>query len=728
MGSSEWLHRTEHLFRGLFNEVPLGIAVESLDGHLLLANPALCAMLGYSREELERMSCEKFVDPADSADDLALLSKLRSGDLDRYSIEKRYVRKDGNAIWGRLNVSLIKRRDGQPVRVLALVEDITSHKYADEVRSKHNAIVEASDDAIISITADGLITAWNQGATELFLYSESETVGRSLDMIIPAELQDGERQLLQRLDLGHNVEHHETVRLSKGGQRLTVLLSASPIRNSAGTVVGVSQIMRDVAERNSLVKALRESEEKFRKIFGEAGVGMTICSLEGRLLSANSSLCMFLGYSENEIVGRALQSIVHTADWPSWSRWFAEGTGFHGVEKRFLHKTGRVLTAETSAALIRESDGKPLYFVCQTIDVTERKKAEHAVRQREMDLVEAQRVAGVGSWQWDPHEGRLFCSAEFHRIAGRGPGDISLRYDDLSHVFTPGTWASLLRVTDEAITKGTSYELEGEIVRPDGTTRWVVLRGEPEGTAAGDTVLVRGTVQDISDRKRAERELADLSARFVAAQEEERGHVARELHDDVSQRLALMVVRLDQLRIALPSSPEQIQSVVDDLFEGLSDVSSEVHRLSHRLHPSTLRIGLLPALRSLCMSLERRHGIRVAAGWLDIPESIPNDISLCIYRVAQEALNNVIKHTAVKEARLELVGSPGRLTLRIIDAGRGFEPSSGQTGLGLLSMRERLRLVCGSLTIRSQPSGGTEVIVEVPIEQDARRFPAAAGG
>jgi PAS domain S-box-containing protein len=720
--------RKEYLFRNLFDEVPIGIAVEDLDGHVLLANPALCTMLGYARDELERMSCAQFAHPGDSGDDWALFSKLRAAQIDRYAVEKRYIRKDGGPIWGRLNVSLLKHGDRPPTGVLALVEDITAHKEAEEVRSKHFAVVKSSDDAIVVTDLDGNINEWNASATKLFGYRETETLGRSISMIIPADLQDDEARIIRLLKVGVDVEEHETIRLGKNGKRLVVSLKASPVRNSAGAVVGVSATMQDLAVRKSLSKALSESEERFRKVFREAGVGMAICSLDHRIVSANNALCSFLGHSENELIGKTLRSVVEAADWALWSRWLEEGTGFHGIEGRFTHKSGRILAGETSAALIRDYDGNQLYFVCQVVDITERKRAEAALRRREEDLLEAQRVAGVGSWQWNLAEDTVSCSLECRRIIGRDPSEPRLRYGDLSRIFTAETWAKLLRISEEISNLETPLELEGQIVRLDGTTRWIAIRGELQRGPTGDPILARGTVQDITVRKRAEKELTDLSARFVAAQEEERSHLARELHDDVSQRLALMVVALDQLRNTLPGSAGRIRGALDDLFESMSTVSSDVHRLSYRLHPSTLSLGLVPALRSLCISIERQQALQIELVWHDIPDSIPSEVALCVYRVAQEALSNVVRHSGVNRARVELMGGAGRLTLRVTDLGRGFDLAARpQTGLGLLSMRERLRLVGGTLTVRSRPSQGTEVLIEVPLGRDALKCPATAG-
>jgi signal transduction histidine kinase len=273
-----------------------------------------------------------------------------------------------------------------------------------------------------------------------------------------------------------------------------------------------------------------------------------------------------------------------------------------------------------------------------------------------------------------------------------------------------------------------TYQVNYRVVRPDESVVWLEESARAFFDAQGIMLRMVGMVSDISIRKRAEKELSDLGARFVTAQEEERTRIARELHDDLSQRLALVAITLESLGQNLPRGKSQITAALHNLWYRVGEISSDVHHLSRRLHPSTLGLGLGAALRSLCGAIERQHGIRVVVTCRDIPDAIPSDVSLCVYRVAQEALSNVVKHSEVKEARLELAGEPGHLLLRVVDAGRGFEPSEAGQGLGLLSMRERLRLVGGALVVRSRFSQGTEISAQVPLQQDAGRRLAAAAG
>src|ERR1700746_1069342 len=250
------------LFHDVFNASRIGVAVENLEGQPLFVNPSFCSFLGFSEEELRNKHSVDFSPREDAEKDWALFQQLRAGSIDHYQLEKRYFRRDGSLVWGSLSISLLKSSPS-PL-VLAMVEDITDKKKAEEARFRHAAVIESSDDAIASGTLDGIIVSWNTGAQHLYGYTEGEAVGKPISMLVPPELADEENKILETLKSGDRIEHFETVRVTKTGKRINVSLTISPIKDSTGRTVGISGIARDITERKRAGQALLSSEQRFR--------------------------------------------------------------------------------------------------------------------------------------------------------------------------------------------------------------------------------------------------------------------------------------------------------------------------------------------------------------------------------------------------------------------------------------------------------------------------------
>ena len=252
--------RDTQLFRDVFDASPIGIAVENLDGQPLFVNPAFCSMIGFTAEELFSKHCVDFSPPEDAEKDWVFFQQLRAGSIDHYQLEKRYFRRDGSLVWGNLSVSLL--RGGPAPLVLAMVEDITDKKRAEEARFRHAAIVESSEDAIASVSLEGVIESWNRGAECIFGYKECEVLGESVDILVPPELPNEENKILETLKAGGRIDQFETVRVTKTGKRIDVSLSISPIKDSTGKIVGFSGISRDITQRKQMEEALSTMSRK----------------------------------------------------------------------------------------------------------------------------------------------------------------------------------------------------------------------------------------------------------------------------------------------------------------------------------------------------------------------------------------------------------------------------------------------------------------------------------
>ena len=474
-----------------------------------------------------------------------------------------------------------------------------------------------------------------------------------------------------------------------------------------------------VDERKRAEEELRESEAKFRSVFQDAGIGVAIVSPEGRFLAGNEAFSKFIGYTEEELIGRTVQSITHPEDWSMFSQRLnqalATGGSFQGVEKRFLHKNGPVLCGECSACLIRDIHGKPQYFVAEVLDITARKRAEQTLRESEERFRLVANKAPVLIWMSGTDKLCTFFNQCWLDFTGRSM-DQELR-DGWAAGVHPEDLARCLGIYSSAFDARVDFEMEYRLRRFDGKYRWIVDYGVPRFESDGVFCGYIGSCVDITDRKLAAESLEELSGRLITAQDEERTRIARELHDDFSQRLALQGIGLAQLWKKMPESEVAERAKVQELLKGIQEISSDMHSLSHQLHSSKLEhVGLVPALRGLCEELSSRFKVQIKFTEHGLSSGIPKDVGLCLFRIAQEALGNVVKHSGAKEAKVELCGTRNEIRLRIVDAGFGFDPElrNENAGLGLVSMRERLRLIGGRLSVQSAPMRGTEILAEVP--------------
>jgi PAS domain S-box-containing protein len=237
-------------------------------------------------------------------------------------------------------------------------------------------------------------------------------------------------------------------------------------------------------------------------------------------------------------------------------------------------------------------------------------------------------------------------------------------------------------------------------------------------------------LEDITERKHIEQGSRELGARILLVQEEERRRVARELHDDFSQRLALLAIDLEQLAQRPPSAGHEWSARLESMWSQTQELTSDLHRLSYQLHPSKLEdLGLVTAVRSYCHGLRKQAGLEVRFSDANVPRALPKEISLCLYRIVQEALHNVVKHSGVKTATVDLSGGANEVRLVISDSGRGFviNAAPGSDGLGLISMQERVRHVGGLWSIESHPFGGTRIVVRIPVPSHSARQHRIAG-
>jgi len=275
-----------------------------------------------------------------------------------------------------------------------------------------------------------------------------------------------------------------------------------------------------------------------------------------------------------------------------------------------------------------------------------------------------------------------------------------------------------LETCSRAFDRRETFAMEYRLRRNDGEFRWILDIGVPRFNSDGSFAGYIGSCLDITDRKLAEDALASVGRRLIEAHEEERTWIARELHDDIGQRIALLAVELENSDSKVLGSTSDIPEHLQIARQHVSDLGKDIQALSHRLHSSKLEyLGLVTAAKSFCHELAEQRNVRIEFKHSDIPAAIPNEISLCLFRVLQEALQNAVKHSTDKNFRVDVYGTKEGISLIVTDSGIGFnwQDAMNHRGLGLVSMRERLRLVNGELSIQSAPGRGTIVIARVPL-------------
>src|SRR5208282_926934 len=261
------------------------------------------------------------------------------------------------------------------------------------------------------------------------------------------------------------------------------------------------------------------------------------------------------------------------------------------------------------------------------------------------------------------------------------------------------------------------YCLEKRYVRKGGARIWGRLNVSLLKNDDGGSPLVFAFVEEITERKRTEAELATVSRRLIEAQEQERTRIGRELHDDIGQRISLLAVELQQLTEAPLNLPE-VRGRIAELQKQTTEIAADVQSLSHELHSSKLQyLGIAASMRGFCQEFGKQQKVEIDFRNDQLPSPVPADVSLCFFRVLQEALHNSAKHSGVRHFDVRLWGTPGEIHLTVSDSGVGFDSGAAKTspGLGLISMEERVKLLDGTFAIESQSEKGTTVHVSVPL-------------
>ncbi|MBI2460277.1 MAG: PAS domain S-box protein [Candidatus Rokubacteria bacterium] len=751
------------------------IVTTDLHGRFTYFSPGAEAIFGYRAEEVLGQRIAGYYRNGMKEARAVMERLIAEGQIRHYETALRA--KDGRWIDLDCSAALLKDANGTVIGTLGVGRDITERKRAEEALRDSEAltrgILESALDAVIAIDHERKIIEFNPAAERIFGYSRAQVLGRQMaELLVPPSLRERhQRGFVRYLTTGESVvlgRRLEFPALRADGTEFPAELTVTRLQGEGPPQFTAH--LRDISERKRAEEALRESEERFRRAFDDAAVGMALQAMDGRYLRVNRAFCAMLGYPEDELLGRTGREVTHpddlSLDAEHERRLLAGEVDWYQLEKRHLHKDGRsVVWTMVGVSAVRARNGSMMYRVVQVQDITQRKRAETRLREFAKRLAALRGIDRAIVAARSPSEIAQAALRHIRRL-------IPLRHLGVTVYDLDADEATIMAVEPKGIGRlpvGTRVRLEsfgdvealrrGEVVRVDDLLDLLrsspvyqeliavgirsclyvplIVHGELIGSLnlgtsepgafdplqveiareVADSLAVALHNARLFDQVREARDrLYAMARQLVEVQEAERRHLARELHDEIGQTLTALNLILQ--RRASTAGAEGARGL-GDARELVDELLARVREMSLDLRPAMLDdFGLLPTLLWHFERSQTRTGVRVAFGHSGLERRFRPEVETAAYRIVQEALNNVARHAGASEAKVWVSADDTRLDIRIEDEGVGFDPDAvftvGGTS-GLPGARERAALLGGRLTIDSAPGAGTRLAATLPL-------------
>ena len=687
-----------------------------LEGRLLSINAAAACALGYEVEELLRIPLPDLLDPESRGQFQPYLDTIRRDGVANGLLTLRTSAGE-RRVWEYCNS--LREGAGAPIVVGAL-RDVSERELTElALRASEERFQTAfySSPMAMAITtlAEGRYVDVNEAFERQMGYGRTELIGRTtLELNVWPSPAD-RAAMITRLQRERTLRDQNTQFRTKSGSLITTLYTVALI-SIAGQPCVLAAI-EDITAQKRAEDALRASESKFRWLAEATLCGIFIYRRDGTFCYFNPQVETFTGYSSQELRSMTVWDLIHPdyrdlARTRAEARWRGEAVPVR-YQFKLVTKDGEARWIDFTATQT-VFDGEPA-ILGTAFDITASKRHEQEAKEHTAFLQALIANSPFGILVGGRDHRARFCNPAFARIFLYSEDEVvGKEPDEIVGVPEDANAAEYSR----RVMSGQTVHATALRRRKDGSKVNVDFHAMP--LIVGDAFVgCVGIYQDITERVESEAKLGALRDRLTRVQDDERARIARELHDDLGQRLALLTIQLSELQQAsldvAPSLAEQLET-----SRRLSEeVCIEATHLSHRLHPSRLaHIGLTNALSRLCEEFARQGSMEVDFHHDEIPD-LPSEVTTCLYRVAQEAVRNAEKHSGSRRVRVDLAARSDSIVLCVSDSGLGFAATSVEcsTGLGLVSMAERVRSVGGALSVQSEVNRGTRIEASIPLPQ-----------
>jgi len=713
------LRESEERYRDLVESSEELICTHDLQGRILSVNRAAAVALGYPPKEYPvKMNLRDCLAPEvrDQFDDY--LKTLQNEGFAK-GLMVVQTSTGERRIWEYYNTL---RTEGVAMPIVrGMAHDITERKRAEKAlrhtERKYRDIFENAGEGIFQSTPDGRLLAANPALARMHGFDSPEELTRSLTDISREIYVDPERRkefkhLLDAFGMVRGFEHQV---FRKDGSKIWISVNARVVRDEQDSIRYYEGTAQDITDRKKAEEALRESEERYRELFENAKDAIYVQDLMGIYTSVNRAAEKLSGYDRNEVIGKHFEQFVAPEYLPLVRTNFAkklvdkEQTAY---EIEVIAKDGRRVPVELNSTVIFEHDA-PVGIQGIARDITKRKRAEDELREQKEILQKIFDHIPVMIRVTGPDGNVHLVNREYERTTGWSLAEIQRDSLGILAELYPDKNDRQLVIERTATARGDWADFRTRV--RDGRvidTSWTNIH-----LSAGMNL---GIGQDISDRKRAEETLRSYSRKLIEAQEAERQHIARELHDQIGQ--VLTAIRINLQTIGNSCETDESQVLIDQGITIIDSALEQVRNLSFELRPSLLDgLGLVAALRWYSDQYSRRTGIRTKTS-TNLPEDqtrLKQELETACFRIVQEALTNVVRHAKAKNVSINLRKLDHKIVVSIRDDGTGFDERSANGGasaihLGLRGMRERALALGGMLEIESAPARGTEIRASFP--------------